>query len=275
MRCSSDLRRRVVSFVRGGGSKAEAARRFTVGEASVYRWLKPGGLTHQRPGPKTAHKLDWEALRRHVATPDDLTQTEAARHFGVSRHCIWNALHKMGWTRKKTIGYKERSPLQRRRFLRLRERYIRRGLQLVHVDEGGFTPSVIRRYGYAPKGQRVYGLPSGHRRPRTSLIAARIGPDFAEPVLFEGTCDADVFNSWLKTRLCPRLTRAHLVIMDNAAFHKSPATAQLFQDTGATLLFLPPYSPDLNPIEHDCAALKKRREYHETASLDRIVQTSQ
>lgn len=127
----------------------------------------------------------------------------------------------------------------------------------------------------APKGQRVYGLTSGHRRPRTSLIAARIGPDFAEPVLFEGTCDADVFNSWLQTRLCPRLTRAHLVIMDNAAFHKSPATAQLIQGTGATLLFLPPYSPDLNPIDHDFAALKKRREYHETASLDRIVQTYQ
>lgn len=95
----------------GGGSKAEAARRFKVGEASVYRWLKPGGLTHQRPGPKTAHKLDWEALRRHVATHDDLTQAEAARHFGVSRHCIWNALHKMGWTRKKNDRLPRTQPL--------------------------------------------------------------------------------------------------------------------------------------------------------------------
>jgi putative transposase len=130
----------------------------------------------------------------------------------------------MGWTRKKTTGYKERSPLHRRKFLRLRERYIRRGLQPVHVDECGFTPSVTRRYGYAPKGQRVYGLTSGHRRPPTSLIAARIGPDFAEPFLFDGTCDAAVFHSWLQARLCPRLTPEHLVIMDNAAFHKSPET---------------------------------------------------
>ena len=111
MRCSSDLRRGVVSFVRGGGSKAEAARRCKVGEASVYRWLKPGGLTHKRPGPKTAHKLDGEAWRRHVATHDDLTQAEAARHFGVSRHCIWNALHKMGWTRKKTDRLPRTQPL--------------------------------------------------------------------------------------------------------------------------------------------------------------------
>ena len=176
---------------------------------------------------------------------------------------------------KKTIGYKERSPLHRRKCLRLRERYLRRGLQPVHVDECGFTPSVTRRYGYAPKGQRLYGLTSGHRRPRTSLIAARIGPAFAEPFLFDGTCDAAVFNSWLQARLCPRLTREHLVIMDNAAFHTSPETAQLIQHTGATLLCLPPYSPDLNPIEHDFAALKKHREYHETASIDQIVKAYQ
>lgn len=152
---------------------------------------------------------------------------------------------------------------------------MRRGLQLVHVDECGFAPSVTRRYGYAPTGQRVYGLTSGHRRPRTSLIAARMGPDFEEPFLFEGTCDTAVFNSWLKARLCPRLTCEHLVIMDNAAFHKSPETAHLIHHTGATLLFLPPYSPDLNPIEHDFAALKKHREYHETASIDEIVKAYQ
>lgn len=110
----------MVDFVRSGGSKAEAARRFKMGEASVYRWLKPGGLTHKCPGPKTAHKLEWEAWRRHVTVHADVTQAEAARHFGVSRHCIWNALHKMEWTRKKTTGDKERSPLQRRKFLRFR-----------------------------------------------------------------------------------------------------------------------------------------------------------
>jgi transposase len=60
-------------------------------------------------------------------------------------------------------------------------------------------------------------------------------------------------------------------IMDNAAFHKSPETAQLSTETGATLLFLPPYSPDLNPIEHNVAALKKHREYQEQATLDDIV----
>ena len=104
MRCSVDLRQRVVDFVRSGGSKAEAARRFKVGEASVYRWLKPGGVAYKRPGPRRSHKLDWEQLRRHVEAHPDRTQAERARHFQVSRHCIWNALHKLAVTHKKKDG---------------------------------------------------------------------------------------------------------------------------------------------------------------------------
>jgi putative transposase len=173
------------------------------------------------------------------------------------------------------MGYHERDPQQRKRFLRLRERFLRRGKQPVHIDECGFAPSTARRYAYAPKGHRVEGLVSGHRRPRTSLLAARVDGRLEEPLLFEGTCDTVVFNAWLKTRLCPRLNDHHLVIMDNAAFHKSPETAQLIKETGATLLFLPPYSPDLNPIEHDFSALKKRREYHEHLGIDEIIKAYQ
>ncbi|MCP5197250.1 MAG: hypothetical protein H6974_10755 [Gammaproteobacteria bacterium] len=76
MRCSTDLRQRVVAFVASSGSKAEAARRFQVGEASVYRWVKPGGLESARPGPKGPHRLDREVLRCHVAAHSDLTQAE-------------------------------------------------------------------------------------------------------------------------------------------------------------------------------------------------------
>ncbi|MBX3325439.1 MAG: transposase [Nitrospira sp.] len=120
----------------------------------------------------------------------------------------------------------------------------------------------------------MYGLTSWPRRPRTSLIAARIGPELGEPVLFDGTCDAEMFNAWLKVRLCPRLTCVHLVIRDHAAFHKSPETAELIQHTGATLL-LPPYSPNLNSLEYDFAVLKKRREYQETTSIDQLVKAYQ
>jgi hypothetical protein len=92
---------------------------------------------------------------------------------------------------KKTIAYKERSLRKRKAYLRLRERYARRGKTFVYVDESGFTPSATRRYAYAPKGQRVYGWVAGKRRPRTSLIAARIGESFEEPFFVSGNMQCE------------------------------------------------------------------------------------
>ena len=79
------------------------------------------------------------------------------------------------------------------------------------------------------------------------------------------------FNTWLQTRLCPPRNAQHLVTLDNASFYKAPETAQLIAVTSATLLFLSLDSPDFNPIEHDFAALKKRREYQSQVALDDIV----
>ena len=105
MRCSTDIRKRVIEFVRGGGSKAEAARRFEVSRASVYHWLKsPDGLSYKRPGPRGPRRLDWEALRLRVGQYPDRTQKEHAHHFGVSPQCIWHALQRMKLSRKKNDG---------------------------------------------------------------------------------------------------------------------------------------------------------------------------
>lgn len=272
MRCSTDIRKRVIAFVEGGGSKAEAARRFQVSRGSVYNWTSVAdGLSYRKPGPKSSRRVDRKALRRDVEDHPDRTQKERAGHFGVSRHCIWHNLRELGFSRKKTTGYKERSLIKRKAYLRLRERYARRGKTFVYIDESGFTPSANRRYAYALKGQRVYGLVAGKRRPRTSLIAARIGESFEEPFLFQGTCNANVFNAGLERQLCPRLNENHVVVMDNVPFHKGRNTRERIEQRGATLLFLPPYSPDLNPIENDCAAIKINREYHENETLDNIV----
>src|SRR5574342_305896 len=116
MRGSKDIRRRVVAFVRGGRSKAEAARRFQVSRGSVYNGLKaPEALSYRKPGPQKGRTLDWEALRHHVEQHADLTQKERARYFGVSRHCIWNALHQMALTRKKNPGLPRARPAAKKR----------------------------------------------------------------------------------------------------------------------------------------------------------------
>ncbi len=168
-------------------------------------------------------------------------------------------------------GYRERSNRKRKAYLRLRERYVRRGKTFIYVDESGFAPYTARRHGYSPKGQRIYGLIAGTKHPRTSLIAARIGQHFGEPLLFQGTCNADIFNAWIERQLSKHLNDTHVVVMDNVSFHKGEKTKELIEQTGATLLFLPPYSPDLNPIEHDFAAIKIIREYNENETIDEII----
>src|SRR5512142_955876 len=105
--------------------------------------------------------------------------------------------------------YKERRFIPRTRCVRLRERLARRGKTFVYIDASGFEPAMTRRDAYAPKGQRVYGWIAGRRRPRTSLIAARMGKAFEEPFLFQAPCNADVFNGWLERPLCPRLNDNH------------------------------------------------------------------
>lgn len=115
-----------------------------------------------------------------------------------------DACRKWRISRKKTWGYRERDGRRRRDYLRLRERYRRRGQQFVYIDESGFERETTRRYGRAPRGQQVHGLRTGRTRPRTSLMAARFeGGDFAAPWLFEGTCNTDIFNGWLESQLCP------------------------------------------------------------------------
>ena len=108
----------------------------------------------------------------------------------------------------------------------------------VYVDESGFSTSEVRRYAYAPKGICVTAKISGSHRYRSiSLIAARIGGCFTAPVLFQGASDALAFNAWLEHQLCPLLDETHVVILDNASFHKGSETARLIATTGASLLF--------------------------------------
>ena len=75
---------------------------------------------------------------------------------------------------------------------------------------------------------------------------------------FKGTCNTELFNAWIEQVLLPELKPGQVVILDNAAFHKSPKTKELIESAGCKLLFLPPYSPDLNPIETFWANLKAK-----------------
>jgi len=101
------------------------------------------------------------------------------------------------------------------------------------------------------------GAISGKRYQRESFIAGKLESKILAPFCYQGTCNTDLFNYWLEYILLPELMPGFTLIMDNATFHKSQKTQELIEKSGCEVLFLPPYSPDLNPIEIFWANFKK------------------
>ena len=98
---------------------------------------------------------------------------------------------------------------------------------------------------------------SGRKFKRTGLVAAQLGKTIIEPLQYSGTMDSALFEAWFETRLLPSLPVNTLIVMDNATFHRKSRLFPLAEQAGVRLLFLPPYSPNLNPIEHFWAWLKR------------------
>jgi transposase len=117
------------------------------------------------------------------------------------------------------------------------------------------------------------GEVSGKRYARESFVAALCGKTVLAPMCYQGTCDTALFNMWVKEFLVPTLRPGQVVILDNATFHKSEKTRKLIENAGCRLLFLPPYSPDLNPIETFWANLKAKIQsmIHTFSSLQQAV----
>lgn len=137
-----------------------------------------------------------------------------------------------------------------------------RGAQdIVYIDEAGFDRAVCRRHGWSQRGHTVDGDHSGHRRPRTSLMAARRGKDFLAPMLFSGTADAARVNNWTRRMVCKELRPESTLIWDNAPVHSKNDLEAIARESGHHTLFLPPYSPDFSRIEPDFANLRKIRQY--------------
>ena len=151
------------------------------------------------------------------------------------------------YAKKKTTLYKERCEKKRAVYLEHISKY--RKEDLVYIDESGINSYIHRSHGWSKRGILIYGEVSGRRFARESFIAAKRGSEVFAPACFQGTCNTAVFNCWIENFLVPALKLGQVVIMDNASFHKSEKTRKLIEDAGCELLFLPPYSPDLNPIE--------------------------
>lgn len=128
--------------------------------------------------------------------------------------------------------------------------------RLVFLDETATSTNMTRRYGRAPRGQRcVAAAPHGHWK-TTTFIACLRHDGVTAPLVIDGPMDGQVFLVWVREFLCPTLSPGDIVIADNLASHKVSGVAQAIAAKGASILYLPPYSPDLNPIEKMFAKLK-------------------
>lgn len=117
------------------------------------------------------------------------------------------------------------------------------------VDETGTNTAMARRYGRAPRGQRVDGaVPHGHWKVLTPTAAIRLG-GVGGCLAFDGATNAVTFEAYMEHVLAPTLRPGDIVVMDNLAAHKGPEVERLIKAAGAELRYLPAYSPDLNPIE--------------------------
>lgn len=143
----------------------------------------------------------------------------------------------------------------------------------MYVDESGIDTFISRQYGWGLRGQKVLGEVSGKRYARESFVAALVNKKIIAPMCYQGTCDTNLFNFWLANFLLPTLGPGYTIIMDNATFHKSEQAKELIKNAGCSLLFLPPYSPDFNPIEQFWANLKNkiRKFIHQFSSLAEAV----
>ena len=129
--------------------------------------------------------------------------------------------------------------------------------RLVFVDESGANTQMTRLGGRAPVGERlVTHIPHGHYQTSTLIAAVRLEGACA-PWLFEGAMDGEMFLAWVRQGLAPGLQPGDLVIMDNLATHKVAGVRAAIESAGARLRYLPPYSPDFNPIENMWSKIKQ------------------
>ena len=141
------------------------------------------------------------------------------------------------------------------------------------MDETGIDTYLYREYGYAPRGQKVHTAISGRKYKRVGIVAAQLGGKIISPLEYSGTMDSSLFEFWFEKQLLPALPPDTVVVMDNASFHRKARLIPVAQKYGFRLIFLPPYSPEFNPIENFWAWLKRflRSALSAVQSFDRAL----
>lgn len=138
------------------------------------------------------------------------------------------------------------------------------------MDETGIDRCYYREYDYSPRGQLVHGRIRRRRFARTGIAAAQMGDEILAPCQYSGMMNHELFEDWFENFLLPALPKGTVIVMDNALFHRKAQLYCLAQKYGYYLISLPPYSLQMNPIEHFWPWLKRtlRKIIQKLDSLD-------
>nr|WP_307422341.1 IS630 family transposase [Labrys monachus] len=267
---SQDLRDRVLGALDSGMSASTIAPIFRVSVSYIYKAAarrRATGEVSARPQrnhvPLKLAKHE-EVLRAKVAADPDARVADlrawAEEELGVSiSHApMWHMLKRLGLTYKKTIHASEQKRpdvAAARRKWHSNQIWLRPS-RLVFIDETWASTAMARHYGRCKRGQRLIDyVPHGHWKTTTFIGALRSG-GLTAPCVLDGPVNGDCFKAYVAQILVPTLNYGDIVIMDNLSSHKVPGVRQAIEAAGAELLYLPAYSPDLNPIENLFAKLK-------------------
>jgi transposase len=268
---SQDLRDRVIEAGLKGRSLRQAARQFAVAASTAIGWVKrlciEGERGARRQGRRRGSKLDphREFLLAQLSDEPDLTIEKMReilleeRGVSASVGTIWAFLDRADRTfKKKSLHASEQD---RPDVLEKREAWFEGQLdldpnKLVFVDETWATTNLAPLYGWAPRGERLRaGVPLGHWKRSTFIAGLRL-TGMTAPMIFDGSINGARFLDYVRSVLGPTLTPGDIVVIDNLSSHKSDEVRQAIEAVGASVCFLPPYSPDFNPIEKAFAKLK-------------------
>jgi transposase len=267
---SVDLRERVVQHVAAGASVRSVAALFAVSPSFVVKlsqaWRRRGTVAAQPQGGdrrSAAIERHREWLLQVVAETPDLTLAEIREQLGArgtpaSISAIWRFFQRHGISFKKTAHAAEQERPDVRE-ARRQWRHSQGGLdpaRLVFIDETGTTTNMARMRGRSERGARlVSAVPHGHWK-TTTFVAGLRRDGLTAPFVIDRPMNGAIFLAYVEQCLAPTLSPGDIVIMDNLPAHKIAGVRCAIRATGAEILYLPPYSPDLNPIELLFAKLK-------------------
>jgi transposase len=268
------MRQRIVELYERGKGTREIAQSFGFCVAAVRRvrqqFQRRGTLqpqTHLSGRRTLLTKERKQRLQDLLSDQPDATLAELGarmdRPFRTSTIDLW--LRQMGWRYKKTLVAAEQNrPDVAEKRARWHEQLAAEQLTgLVFVDESGANTQMTRWRGRALGGQRLVAcIPHGSYQTSTLIAGLRLeGP--CAPWLFEGPMNGEMFLAWVAEGLVPALRAGDLVILDNLATHKIRGVREAIQAAGARLVYLPPYSPDFNPIEPMWSKIKQILRSHD------------